>query len=141
MSKAITGGCHCGAIRYSCAAEPITSVSCSCDHCKVFYGGAISAALVLPRAAVEITGEPTYYDVVADSGQKVSRGFCATCGTQVFGKPGIAPDLMAVTAGSIDERSGFKPQMHVYQSKAWPWLHVEGDIVTFPEMPTEIPEI
>ena len=141
MTKPITGGCRCGALRYRCAAEPVTAVTCSCDDCKVFYGGVISAALVLPRAAVEITGDVTYYEVEGGSGKLVSRGFCPTCGTQIFGLPGIAPQLMSVTVGTLDDSSGFKPEMNVYQSKAWPWLHLDEDVVSFPEMPDRIPEV
>ncbi len=141
MPKPITGRCRCGAVSYSCAAEPITSVTCSCEDCKVFYGGAMSANLVLPRAAVEIRGQTTYFKVKGDSGQEVSRGFCQTCGTQMFGLPGIAPQLLAVTAGTLDDRKHFKPEMNVFQSNAWPWLHFDQDIVSFPEMPEMVPEV
>lgn len=135
MPKTITGGCRCGALRYSCAAPAIMAVSCSCSDCKTFYGGAISAAVVLPREAVEVSGTAKYYAVTGGSGKPVERGFCPNCGTQVFGKPAIAPQLMTVTLGTLDDQGGYKPQMNVYAASAHPWLHLDEDIASFPQMP------
>jgi hypothetical protein len=141
MTTPITGGCRCGALRYECPAEPVLSVACSCSDCKVFYGGVISAALVLPRDAVQITGAVTYYQVEGSSGRPVDRGFCPTCGTQVFGKPGVAPQLMSVTAGTLDDPSSFRPQMNVFAANAYDWVYLDSDIVSFPGMPDQIPEV
>ena len=141
MTTPITGGCRCGAVRFSCAADPITMVTCSCSDCQVFYGGVMSAAIVLPRQALEVAGDVTYYEVEGSSGKPVSRGFCPACGTQLFGKPGIAPQLVSVTAGTLDDSSSFRPQLNVFTSRARPWVTVAEDIPGFPEMPDQIPEI
>jgi len=141
MSSSTRGGCRCGAVRYECRAEPVGAVSCSCEDCKIFYGGVMAAAVILPRAAVTISGDPVYFEVVGGSGKSVARGFCANCGTQLFGKPDIAPQLMSVTAGSLDHHQDFKPQMHVYNGNAYPWLHLAEDITRFEAMPDRIPEI
>lgn len=141
MSDSITGGCRCGAIRYECQAEPVGTVSCSCEDCKIFYRGVMAAAVILPRAAVNISGDPVYFEVVGGSGMPVARGFCAKCGTQLFGKPDIAAQLMSVTAGSLDDHQDFKPQMHVYTGNAYPWLQLAEDITRFEAMPERIPEI
>ena len=34
MSKAFTGGCACGAIRYEITAEPIGMNDCQCRQCQ-----------------------------------------------------------------------------------------------------------
>lgn len=141
MTTPVSGSCRCGAVRYESAAEPVTCVTCSCTDCKVFYGGVMSAAVVLPRDAVKVTGDVTYFEVAGDSGQPVSRGFCPKCGTQMFGKPGIAPQLMAVTAGTLDDSSWFKPQMNVYAARAFPWIHVSDEVPSFEKMPDQIPEV
>lgn len=141
MTKPISGGCRCGAVRYSCPAEPIMTVTCSCSDCQIFYGGVMSAAVILPKEALEVTGNVTYFDVEGSSGKPVSRGFCPTCGTPLFGKPGIAPQLVSVTAGSLDDSSTFRPQMSVFTSGARTWVKVAEDIPGFARMPDQIPEI
>lgn len=41
MSK-IEGGCLCGAVRYTCAAEPVMTAICQCTHCQRQSGSAFS---------------------------------------------------------------------------------------------------
>ncbi len=95
---------------------------------------------MLPREALKVTGEVTYYEVASGSGHPVDRGFCPTCGTPLFGKPGIAPHLISVTAGSLDDASGFQTNMCVYTSSAQPWAHFPEGVPSFEKMPDQIPE-
>ena len=140
MPKIITGGCRCGAMRYEAAAEPLFTVNCFCNDCQKFYGGDKSSAVVFPRDAVEIAGEVTYFEVTGGSGQPVSRGFCPTCGTPLFGFPEIAGHLMSVTAGSLDDASWFRPAMNVYTCRAQPWAQMAEGIPSFEKLPDQIPE-
>ncbi|MDH3475088.1 MAG: GFA family protein [Rhodospirillales bacterium] len=140
MTKKVTGGCHCGAVRYECEAAPLFGVTCYCTDCQTFYGGEKGLGLVLPREALRVTGEVTYYESVGGSGQPVERGFCPTCGTQLIGKPGIAPHLVSVSVGSLDDASGFQTTICVYTSSAQPWSHLPDDVPSFEKMPDQIPE-
>ena len=38
MSKAFTGGCACGAIRYEISAEPVFMNDCQCRDCQQSSG-------------------------------------------------------------------------------------------------------
>ena len=140
MPEKTTGGCHCGSVRYESNAAPLFGVTCYCSDCQKIYGGEKSLALVLPRESLKLTGEVTYYEVVAGSGQPVARGFCPTCGTPLIGKPDIAPHLISVTVGSLDDASDFKANMCVYTSRAHPWAHIPEGVPQFEEMPDRIPK-
>ena len=141
MTKKTAGGCRCGAVRYECEAAPLFGVTCYCTDCQKFYGGEKSTALVLPREVLKVTGEVTYYEVTGGSGQPVDRGFCPTCGTPLIGKPGIAPHLITVTVGSLDDASRFQTAMCVYTSSAQPWAHIPEGVPRFEKMPDQIPEV
>ena len=39
--------------------------------------------MVMPAAAVTLSGEPRYFKTVGDAGYAVHRGFCASCGAPV----------------------------------------------------------
>lgn len=139
MTKKVTGGCRCGAVRYESKAEPLFALTCFCTDCQKFYGGEKSLAMVLPREALEVTGKVTFYSVTGGSGQPVERGFCPTCGTQVIGKSGISPHLITVTVGSLDDASNFQANMCVYTASAQPWTQIPKDIPAFEGMPDQIP--
>ena len=88
MPEKTTGGCHCGSVRYESNAAPLFGVTCYCSDCQKIYGGEKSLALVLPRESLKVTGEVTYYEVVAGSGQPVARGFHLFCRFEDDSQPG-----------------------------------------------------
>lgn len=83
-----TGGCLCGAIRFS-ARLPEHDVSvhtCSCLTCQRHSGSLTLCWMELPKAAITWTGpdgEPARYRSSAQS----SRAFCRHCGS-TLGHPG-----------------------------------------------------
>ena len=45
----LTGGCLCGAVRYTTTADPLMTFVCHCRDCQRFTGSAFGALVVLPR--------------------------------------------------------------------------------------------
>jgi hypothetical protein len=91
--------------------------------------------LWVPRSAVSITGDVKYYDVTGESGNMVSRGFCATCGTPLCGKGALLPDLLGIRAGSLDNPSWYRPGMDIYTASAQPWDYMNPGLPKFPKLP------
>lgn len=135
MATPLTGGCMCGAVRYECSAQLPLTANCHCRDCQRATGGAYASVLFVPRNAIKITGEVKYYDVVGESGNVLSRGFCPTCGSRLFGKPAIMPDAMSIMASSLDDPSGHKPAMDIYTASAQPWDYMNPELPKFPRMP------
>jgi hypothetical protein len=119
------GQCACGEIRYSATARPSFSWICHCRDCQRASGSANCSILYVPREAVTVQGRPRYYTVPAESGNQVSRGFCATCGSPMFIVADLVPDLLGVWASSLDEPGEFKPVVQVWcgSANAWGSLH------------------
>lgn len=134
MKTPFTGGCACGAVRYECLAEPITTGNCHCRDCQQLTGTAFAAALLVPHNAVKITGVVKYYDMTAASGRAITRGFCPNCGSRLFGQRASA-DFMSIMAGSLDDPSEFRPVMDIYTTSAQPWDYMNPDLPKFPEAP------
>jgi hypothetical protein len=135
MATPFSGGCMCGAIRYECSADPFLALNCHCRDCQKSTGGAFASVLAVPKDALKITGEPKYYEVKADSGNMISRGFCPKCGSPLFTKLSARPDMMGIKAASLDDPSWFKPAMDIYTASAQPWDHMNPDLPKSPQMP------
>ena len=71
----ISGGCQCGAVRFRCDSVSKASI-CHCRMCQKAFGN-FYAPLVTSQNLQWTRGEPTYFN----SSDKVTRGFCGTCGT------------------------------------------------------------
>lgn len=135
MSGKITGGCACGAIRYECTAEPIFAAHCQCRACQHFSGTGHFSVMAVPKAAVTLTGTPTFYETRGDSGNALRRGFCSTCGSPVYGLTSGQPDLAILPAGSLDDPSVFEPSVVVFNECAPPWDYLDPALPAFPKMP------
>jgi hypothetical protein len=136
MAAELTGGCACGAVRYEISGAPVFSGNCYCRDCQRSSGTAMASILGVPKGTVKILqGEARYFELTADSGNKISRGFCPTCGTPLFSLLAGMPDLMGIKASSLDDPSRFSPAMNLFTSSAPAWAPLAENLPNFPKMP------
>lgn len=92
-----TGGCVCGAVRYSVSGPLRPVIACHCRTCG--------------RGCVAITGgtHVTWYR----ASDHAVRGFCATCGSHLFFARADGADL-ARFAGGLDEPTGLALAAHIH---------------------------
>ena len=132
MGQKIAGGCACGAVRYETEADPIVMVNCHCRDCQRNTGSGYAAVMVLPAAAVTLTGEPRYFRTVGNAGKWIDRGFCPVCGSPVTLKLERFPDAIGIHAASLDNPSVYRPAMDIFTDSAWPWDAMAGGTQKMP---------
>lgn len=135
MAEAVSGGCQCGAVRYSVEIDNDDAYLCHCRMCQRATGGVAAALKDVPRAAVRwLNGEPDRY---ASSAIAV-RGYCAACGTPLTYE-GNGSTHLDLTVGSFDDPYRFRPVSHSgAEGINRPWLDTTG----LPETRTdELPHI
>jgi hypothetical protein len=137
MKVPFSGGCACGAIRYECSAEPVFSWNCHCRDCQQASGSAFCPVLYVAKATLTITGKSKYHDVRAESGNRVSRGFCPECGSPIFIQAELVPDLQGLWAASLDDPGQFQPLVHVWTGSAQPWDCPTPTLQKIEKAPTE----
>ena len=135
MSKAYTGGCACGAIRYEISAEPLMMNDCHCLDCQRESGTGHGSHLTFPRTGVKLTGEAKRWDMVADSGNVKTRAFCPICGSPVYMTFAAMPGLFTIRAASLDDPSRYRPQIVTYRVRAHAWDHVDAALPAYGKMP------
>jgi len=83
------------------------------------------AGLFVPATTFRLLdGEPRFYSTTGDSGNRISRGFCAGCGSPVCVKYEKWPGIVGIAAGSLDDPSVHKPTMDIYTAMAQAWDHM-----------------
>ncbi|WP_426407942.1 GFA family protein [Bradyrhizobium ganzhouense] len=135
MDKPYTGGCACGAIRYSIAGEPLFSNHCQCRDCQRESGSGHGSYATFARAGVTVTGDAKKWDMVGDSGNVKTRAFCPTCGLAVYMTFAAMPDIFTIRAASLDEPARYKPQAVTYAVRAYDWDHLDSSLTKFETMP------
>jgi hypothetical protein len=131
----ISGGCLCGAVRYQTAAEPITTRFCWCRVCQFFAAGNAAVSVCFPLAGMSITGEPRDFVSIADSGNRMHRRFCPTCGTHMFSEAESRPHLIFVRAGTLDDPEVARPAATIWTAKAPSWACIDESLPRFEGQP------
>ena len=108
---ALTGGSSCGAVRYALTEPPLRAFQCQCRDCQKDTGGGHSSVMVFNRVAMHIEGDVKEIAREADSKRAKKKGFCGTCGSPIYNKPGSQPDLIGIYVGSLDDASDFSPDV------------------------------
>ncbi|MDB5107372.1 MAG: glutathione-dependent formaldehyde-activating [Candidatus Binatus sp.] len=136
MAASIVGGCHCKAVRYEATGAPVMAANCYCRDCQYISGGTFAPVILVPKEAFKVTkGALKHYEVVADSGNNVTRGFCANCGSPVMSELFSMP-FIAIKAGSLDDPSAFKPTANIFTASAPPWLAPIPGLANFERNPS-----
>ena len=118
-------------VRYRLTSEPLFVHCCHCLNCQRQTGSAFVINLLLETDRVEVlTGEPQPVDAPRDDGsaQRIFR--CASCQVAVFSEYGW-PELRFVRAGTLDEPSAVRPDVHIFTKSKVPWVMLPDDTPAF----------
>lgn len=108
MRLSRTGGCLCGAIRYTVTGPMRPVVACHCEQCRRTSGHHV-AATAARYSDVSIDGEPVWFD----SSPGFRRGFCGLCGSNLFWRS-AASELLSIFAGTLDTPTGLRLAGHIH---------------------------
>lgn len=135
MNYSFSGGCACGAIRYTGTRAPVAMLNCHCRDCQLSSGAPFASGIVVMTDDLEISGTPKAYAVRASSGGLATRSFCPDCGTPLFTQSDANPQFTSIRFPSLDDTSGFKPMLDIYTDSAQVWVCLDQAIPHFPKSP------
>ena len=128
MTLPYTGGCTCGAIRYSIVGEPAAMNLCQCRTCQRESGTGHGAHLTFAGAEVTLTGTATLWETRGVDGTRKRRGFCPTCGAPVF----------IASAASLDDPSRYRPEVVYWTRSGHGWDTLDPALTRFDRLPPEL---
>ena len=137
MSREFEGGCHCGAIRYTCNNDPELAFYCHCRDCQRTSGSPFSMELMIDRDSIEVQGSMASYVVTGDSGKPVKRLFCPACAAGIYLDCEADPEYLFLKVGSLDDASWVTPQMHIYTATKQPWVQINDGLPQYEKEPEE----
>lgn len=116
-----TGSCLCGAVSFRINGPLRPVIACHCQQCRKASGHHVAATSAL-REAVEITGDVQWYQ----SSAQARRGFCPTCGSNLFWDgPGAN---LSIFAGTLDAPTGLAVAGHIYCADKGDYYEITGDV-------------
>ncbi len=139
-SEIHTGGCLCGNIRYEITGAPVVVAHCHCKDCQRVSGAGHTTGAMFATTQFTITGSFAEYSLESNAGNQVTKVFCPTCGSPIFGRNDGMEGFVTVSLGTLDDSSTFKPEVVIFASNKKTWDIMSDTLPTFLAQPEWSPE-
>lgn len=129
----LTGGCHCGKIRYQLTAYPFDGDFCHCRDCQKITGAPTSAWMDVKKSQLTWQqGNPSEYT----SSQAIRRGFCTSCGSTLSYRSIEHDNYISLAITTLDNPNLMSPNYHIYGEQQVSWLQLTDSCKKYPQQRT-----
>lgn len=134
----LTGGCQCGAVRYTVrtASTPVV-YACHCRECQKQSASAFALSVPVAIEDVEFEGGMEVYERDTDSGNRTQCYFCPRCGARVYHRSCRNDALITIKAGSLDRPGELELVAHLWVRSKLPWVMIPSDIPSHQTQPED----
>lgn len=141
LVKQLTGGCQCGAVRYTISAEPLAMLRCHCTSCQKQSASAFGLSVFVPVTGFAVAGPLKHFEQRAESGRRMRYHFCAECGTRIHHTAEPDPQYVSVKGGTLDPGHGLEPVADVWTRSKLPWVPLLEGGLAYPQQPPDMTPI
>ena len=123
----LTGGCLCGAVRYSVLGPAVQTSLCHCEDCRKASGAPFVAWTFFRSGSLTwTTGHPKVLHFA-----NRERSFCGDCGTPLkFHDPAI-PEWFEMNTSTLDHPEDHAPFDECWTEDSIPWGISTGGIPSY----------
>lgn len=127
--RTVTGGCECGAVRFTVTGALRDVVNCHCGQCRRFHGH-VGAYTNTARAALSFGEERglRWYQ----SSSFARRGFCGACGSSLFWQA-LEGDVISIAAGCLDAPTGLRTVRHIFVAHRGDYYEITDGLEQLPD--------
>lgn len=116
MNSRITGGCHCGAVRFEADVEKTPAMlDCNCSICA---RTGFLHMFVPHQQFTLLQGREALTSYRFGSGQ-AEHLFCKNCGVKSFYQPRSHPDSWSVNYKCLDPGHDLQPEITKFDGRNW----------------------
>jgi hypothetical protein len=123
----VSGGCLCGAVRFSVRLPTLACVHCHCSMCRRNHGAGYVTWFVVPPDRLALTRGADAL-VRYPSSEHGSRSFCGRCGSSLFCENDGHPDRVDIPLGAMDGPIDRAPQLHIHFDSRAAWVALGDDL-------------
>lgn len=115
MAEWLSGGCHCGAVRFRARARALTALDCNCSICrkKGFLHWIVPPEDFVLERGREALSTYTFNTGVA------KHTFCRICGVHPFYTPRSHPDRVDVNVRCLDDGAAERFSVEAFDGENW----------------------
>ncbi|KAF8981912.1 Mss4-like protein [Cyathus striatus] len=129
------GSCLCKQTEIVLDSTHENQIVCHCLDCKETSGSAFSTNVLAPKSQVHITGPVKTYDIVAPSGNTVTRVFCGNCGSAISHLSVFFGDAQAIQTGNFRDFKDIPINTELFVKDRWTGVPAFPDAAQVHAMP------
>ena len=128
MKGKLTGGCLCGAVRYTLhEGFRLNPYACHCTDCQSRTGSAFSEHMLFALAELEISGELDTGEYDQPSGAHSRILGCAICKARIYAVNDAREGFASLRCGTLDDSASLVPAAHLWVKSKQPWIGLPAD--------------
>lgn len=118
------GGCLCGGVRFEIHGPLRPVVYCHCNMCRRSSGHFAAATACAPGHLRLLSSQSLRWYA---SSAIARRGFCGTCGSQLFWEP-VHGKHISIWAGALDTPAGLKAAEHIFVAEKGEYYEIQDGL-------------
>ncbi len=136
MDGTLSGGCLCGAVRYTLhPGFRMRPYACHCTDCQRRTGSAFSLHMGIVANDLSIEGELNEGKFTQPSGAISTITGCAKCMSRIYAANDLRPGLASIRVGTLDISNEVSPAAHFWISSKQPWITIPEGVPTLETQP------
>lgn len=136
MKGELTGGCLCGAVRYTLKEGfRFLPYACHCTDCQSRTGSAFSEHMLFARPDLSIEGELDEGVFTQPSGAVSSIWGCSVCKARIFAENSTRPGFASLRCGTLDLSADIIPVAHLWVRSKQSWIIIPEGVKSMDEQP------
>lgn len=123
------GGCLCGGVRFEVHGPLRPVLYCHCAMCRRSSGHFVAATACAPQDLRLLSSQSLRW---YESSAIARRGFCGTCGSQLFWQPAHGGHT-SIWAGTLELPTGLTATGHIYAADKGDYYEITDGLPQWPQ--------
>jgi hypothetical protein len=128
--RTVTGGCLCGAVKFSVDLPSKWCAHCHCTMCRRAHGAGYVTWVGFEAAQFRLDAGAEHLRWYASSAE-AQRGFCAACGSTMFFRSSKWAGEIHIALANIAEPIDRRPQANVFPDTHVDWMPLDDALAAF----------
>ncbi len=128
----VTGGCACGAVRFTLNGPLRPVINCHCSRCRRWTGHFMAGTNTHRDDLSFNRGVDSVKWWTPDEEPAVAYGFCAHCGGSLFWRSSSKPGRYSIAAGALDPPTGLDTVHALFTAEASDYHRLDPDLPHHP---------
>lgn len=130
----LKGSCLCSSVQYEINGELGPIVMCHCSRCRKANGSAFATNASVNAADFHLLrGQELIAEY--ESSPNVFRVFCSRCGSPLYSRRPLQPELLRLRIGTLDTPLEARPTAHIFVGSKAEWCEIHDDLPQYAERP------